>query len=149
MKAAKARVIVAGIPDACDRDEPRAVGFFQVPAAFMADLPLAELSTMKVYFALCANANNENKQTFISVQTIAKQIGMSRRIVQHALRWLEAKRWIKPKTRRGEVTRYQIWFHPEIMGRNPLRGRTEERTLSGSPTLNSNSEEGPAPWDEL
>src|SRR5208283_169325 len=95
MKAAIARVIVAGIPEDADAPEPRIVGFFNVPTAFIADLRDAELSTLKVYLCLCSNANNQTKRTFISVPRIAAKTGICVRSVHYALRWLESRKWIK------------------------------------------------------
>jgi len=116
MKAAIARVIVAGIPEDADAPEPRIVGFFNVPTAFIADLRDAELSTLKVYLCLCSNANNQTKRTFISVPRIAAKTGICVRSVHYALRWLESRKWIKANRSRtrGDVTRYKVWFHPHL-----------------------------------
>ena len=149
MDTARIMAVVSAIPDAHDRTEPRAVGFFQVPAAFIADLPDCEMSTLKVYMALCANANNETKRTFISVPKLAAQTGLCERTVHYALRWLEDRKWIKANRSRtrGDVTRYKIWIHPALTSAagctTAMHPCTTLQVQPSAAILNSNSEEPP------
>jgi biotin operon repressor len=88
-----------------------ASGFAIVPYALMS--ALQNPATWAVYAVVHRHGFGSAEGCWTSLETIHRETGVSRKVVQRSLQWLKENGWLIGKPRPGKTTVYRVLTEPQ------------------------------------
>lgn len=90
-----------------------ASGFAALPYKLMEQ---ADVPTWAVYAVLHRHGWSSDQGCWTSIETIRKETGIARAVIQRCLRWLKASGWVEARKRQGFTTVYFVKTDPPEQG---------------------------------